>query len=116
MYFSVMFFLFPSTKYSRGSHTYLTRIQFSRIRPPEIRGSGGAIYLPYLVSTTSHCLVSTGGEVNFLETRNLVSGKCRLTILGISLHQKQFSENIERRIVDKALTNTSPSNTFSIFT
>ena len=46
-------------------NTFLTRIQFEYdLKPLEIRGSGGAIYLPYLV-LTPHCLVSTEGDVSF---------------------------------------------------
>ena len=49
-------------------YTYLTRIQFGYgLKPLEIGGAGGAIYL-YIPGTTPHCLVSTEGNVNFLGT------------------------------------------------
>ena len=53
-------------------YTYLTRIQFmygpKSYRDLRIRWC----HLSTIPGTTPHCLVSTGGDVNFLGTRNLV--------------------------------------------
>ena len=55
MYFSAMFFSVTRHQILLVAivvnlvYTYLTRIQFMYDNPIEIWGSGGAIYLPYLV-------------------------------------------------------------------
>ena len=52
-------------------YTYLTRIQSmynKSYRDRRIRWC----HLSTIPGTTPHCLVSTGGDVNFLGTRNLV--------------------------------------------
>ena len=50
-------------------YTYLTRIQFPKTyRDLRIMWC----HLSTIPGTTPHCLVSTGGDVNFLGTRNLV--------------------------------------------
>ena len=57
-------------------YTYLTRIQFMSYRDLRIRWC----HLSTIPGTTPHCLVSTGGDVNCLGTRNLVQGcpSCRI--------------------------------------
>ena len=71
-----MFFLLPGTKYSWWPQW---SIQFTLISPFSLCMSKSYIdlrirwcHLSTIPGTTPHCLVSTGGDVNFLETRNLV--------------------------------------------
>ena len=77
MYFSAMFF--PVTRHQiflvaivvNLVYTYLTRIQFMYDKSYiDLRTRW--CHLSTIPGTTPHCLVSTGGDVNFLETRNLV--------------------------------------------
>ena len=57
--------------YKLSTSRMASRYIFGNLKHIEIGGSGGAIYLPFLV-LKPHCLVNTEGNVNTLGTRSLV--------------------------------------------